>query len=123
MSAVTVQQMTQRVAALLDERLLARGDGLEAKLRHSGRRLPRKVRAAAGRLAQAQARSGVPKLLLLVDEGAVARDYDICVRYLTTLNPSRGAMAAVVRVAASVAVGLLVLAVVAVGFFYAQGGV
>ncbi len=123
MSAVTVQQMAQRVTALLDERLLARGDGLEAKLRYAGRQLPRKVRLAAGRLALAQARSGVPKLLLMVNEGDVARDYDICVRYLTTINPLRGPVAAVVRVAASVAVGLLVLAVVAGGFFYTQGGV
>jgi hypothetical protein len=122
MSAVTVQQMSQRVAALLEERLLARGSGLEAKLRYAARQLPRRVRQAAGRLALAEARSGVPKLLLLVDEGEVARDYDICVRHLTAINPLRGPMGAIVRVAASVAVGLLVLAVVAGGFFMSRGG-
>lgn len=123
MSAVTVQQMAQRVTGLLEERLLARGDGLEAKLARVGRQLPRRVRLAAGRLAVAQAKVGVPKLLLQVDEGEVARDYDICVRHLTAINPLRGPMGAVVRVASSVAVGLLVLALMVGGFVWMQGGI
>ena len=123
MGAVTIQQMAQRVSALLDERLSARGTGLETRLRHVGRRLPRKVRLAAGRLVLAEARSGVPKLLLQVDEGEVARDYDICVRHLTALRPHRGSMATVVRVAGSVAVGLLVLALLVAGIALWQGRV
>lgn len=123
MGAVTVQQMAQRVSALLEERLLARGAGLEARLRHASRRLPRRVRQAAARLAVAEARSGVPKLLLLVDEAEVARDYDICVRHLTAINPLRGPMGAVVRVAASVAVGFLVLGLLVGGFVWLQSGV
>ncbi|MFM2388654.1 MAG: hypothetical protein RLZZ437_209 [Pseudomonadota bacterium] len=124
MGAVTVQQMAQRVNGLLEERLRARGNTLSDKLHHAGRRLPRRVRQAAGRLSVAEAKSAVPKLLLQVDEGAVARDYDTCVRHLTTINPAAGgALAGVVRVAASVAVGLLVLAVFAGGFVWLQGGV
>ena len=121
MGAVTVQQMAQRVSGLLEQRLRARGDGLEARARHAGRRLPRKVRLAAGRLAEAEAKSMVPKLLLQVHEGQVARDYDICVRHLTALTPAGGFVAGLVRVAASVAVGLLVLALVAGGIVLAQG--
>jgi hypothetical protein len=121
MGAVTVQQMAQRVNGLLEQRLRARGDGLEAKLHHTGRRLPRKVRLAAGRLALAEARSMVPKLLLQVHEGEVARDYDICVRHLSAISPSGGMMTGLVRVAASVAVGLLMLALVAGGIVWAQG--
>jgi hypothetical protein len=122
MGAVTVQQMAQRISDLLDQRLQARGAGLEARLRHSGRKLPRRVRQAAGRLVVAEARSAVPKLLLQVDEGDVARDYDICVRYLSALSPVRGSMAAVVRIAASVAVGFLVLALGVAGFVWFSGG-
>ena len=47
MSAVTILQMTQRVSALLEERLGARGRTLEDKMRKAGRRLPKKVRFAA----------------------------------------------------------------------------
>jgi hypothetical protein len=121
MGAVTVQQMAQRVSALMEERLRARGDGLEARLRHAGRRLPRKVRMAAGRLALAEAKSMVPKLLLQVDEGDVARDYDTCVRHLSAIRPAGGiVLSGVVRIAASVAVGLLVLAG---GFLLLRGSV
>lgn len=112
MGAVTVQQMAQRVADLLADRLQARGDGLDQRLMHARRRLPRRVRLAAQRLVVAEAKSAVPKLLLQVDEGAVARDYDICVRYLTRINPLHGPLAAIVRIGATVAVGLLVLALV-----------
>jgi hypothetical protein len=121
MGAVTVQQMAQRISGLLEERLRVRGDGLEARLHHAGRRLPRKVRLAAGRLALAEARSMVPKLLLQVHEGEVARDYDICVRHLSAISPVGGMTAGLVRVAASVAVGLLMLALVAGGIVWAQG--
>jgi hypothetical protein len=123
MGAVTVQQMAQRVSGLLEERLRARGDGLEAKLHHAGRTLPRRVRQAAGRLAVAEAKSMVPKLLLQVHEGEVARDYDTCVRYLSTLSPAGGMLAGMVRIAASVAIGLLVLALIAGGIVWAQGSV
>ncbi|MGL5010084.1 MAG: hypothetical protein ACRC6I_09385, partial [Paracoccaceae bacterium] len=112
MSAVTVQQMAQRVSGLLEERLLARGEGLDDKLTRVRRQLPRRVRHAAQRLAVAEAKSAVPKLLLQVDEGEVARDYDICVRYLTTISPLRGPTAAIIRVVTSVGIGLLVLALV-----------
>ena len=48
--------------------------------------LPRKVRTAAEALALAETWSHNPKLLLQVDETVVAKDYDICVRYLSNLN-------------------------------------
>ena len=111
MGAVTIQQMAQRVAALLDERMKVRGNGLEAKLRRSGRTLPRRVRLAGQRLAVASAKSQVPKLLLQVNEGDVAKDYDICVRHLSAINPLPWPLAGLLRVGSSVALGLLVLAV------------
>ncbi|MGL4322386.1 MAG: hypothetical protein ACRCS3_16120 [Paracoccaceae bacterium] len=123
MGAVTVQQMAQRVNGLLEERLRLRGNSLADKLHRAGRRLPRRVRQAAARLSVAEAKSVVPKLLLQVDEGDVARDYDTCVRHLTSVRPTGGMMTGVVRIAASVAVGLLVLAVMAGSFVWLQGGV
>ena len=51
MSAVTIQQMADRVAELLQERLSAHGVDLRARLKKAGRRLPRKVRSAGEKLA------------------------------------------------------------------------
>jgi len=86
MSAVTIQQMTERVADLMRRRLGIKGKTLTETIAKGRRLLPRKVRAAAEALAQAETWSHNPKLLLRVDETVVAKDYDICVRYLANLN-------------------------------------
>lgn len=117
MSAVTIQQMAERVAALMEDRLQARGDGLARKLKKAGRLLPRKVHQAANRLATAWVQSHNPKLLLQIDEAAVAADYDLCVRHLSAINPLLGRWRGVMRVISSVLVGLLVLGLVALAFF------
>ena len=49
MSVVTVQQMADRVAALLAERLRVKGDTLEARLARAGRRACRAACARPGR--------------------------------------------------------------------------
>ena len=51
MSALTIQQMADRVAQLLKERLGLGGKGLAAKMKRAGRLLPRKVRDAGKQLA------------------------------------------------------------------------
>ena len=53
MAGASTQQMADRVAQLLEERLRLRGKGLDEKLRRGGRLLPKKVRAAAEVLVRA----------------------------------------------------------------------
>lgn len=108
MSSISIQQMADRVAALMEERLGARGTGLEAKLKSRGRALPRKVRQAASDLARSAAMAQNPKLLLQIDHDTLARNYDICLRHLTGLKPRTGWRDHVLGLAASV-VGTLVL--------------
>ncbi len=112
MSAITIQQMADRVAGLLEDRLQAQGADLAAKLRKVRHLLPGRVRQAADRLARAGVDSHNPKLLVRIDEGTVAADFDICVRHLTAIAPGTGFLRGVVRVAVSVGLGLLVLAAV-----------
>lgn len=108
MSAISIQQMTDRVAALMEERLGARGTGLEAKLRSRGRALPRKVRQAANGLVQAAAMSQSPKLFLQIDHETLARNYDTCLRHLTGLKPRTGWTDRVLGLVAT-AVGTLIV--------------
>lgn len=110
MSAVTIHQMADRVALLLEERLGIRGTGLAAKLRRAGRRLPRKVRIAGQNLARADEMAKTPKLLLQVDLGRVSQDYDTCARYLSGIDRRSRRMGALAGFGASVGFGLLVLA-------------
>lgn len=111
MSAVTLQQMADRVAGMMEERLRIRGKDLKTKLRRGGRLLPRKVRHAAEALADAAERGQNPKLLVQVDMGKVAQDYDICVHHLATVTQRGGLKARLIGVAATVALGLLLVGV------------
>ena len=121
MSAVTIQQMADRVAALMEERLHLRGKGLEAKVRKGGRLLPRKVRAAAELLAEASKMAQNPRLLMQIDDGAVAEAYDICVRHLGGVAAGSRRMDALVGIAGSIAFSVLVVAVLVLAVLYWRG--
>ena len=111
MGAGTIQQMANRVASLMDERLGVGGADLSAKLKKGGRLLPHKVRVAAGKLAKAADMAKNPKLLMQLDEGEVAEAYDLCVRHLGSIDRKERRIGALVGFLASVALGVLVLAV------------
>ena len=121
MSAISIQQMADRVAALMEDRLRARGTGLEAKLRARGGALPRKVRAAADELAKAAAMAQNPKLLLQIDHDALARNYDLCVRHLGGLKPRAGWMDGTLAIAASIAMSLLLVALLVIALLRWRG--
>jgi hypothetical protein len=88
MSAVAIQQMADRVAQLLEERLSLGGRDLDAKLQRGGRMLPKRVREGAELLAASAEKAKNPKLLGQIDMGAVTGAYDACLRHLTTIDPS-----------------------------------
>lgn len=111
MSAISIQQMADRVAALMEDRLGARGAGLEAKLKARGSALPRKVRLAADDLARSAAMAQNPKILLQIDHEVIARNYDICLRHLTALKPRSGLLNGTIAIAASIAMSLLLVVV------------
>ncbi len=87
MSSVAIQQMADRVAQLLDERLGIKARDLASALRKGGRALPKRVREAAELLAASAAKAKNPKLIAKIDMGAVTEAYDACVRHLTTIDP------------------------------------
>ena len=77
------------VGRLLKAGLGLRGDDLAAQLRRGERLLPRRVRAAAGRLAAAEAMLGAPKLARQLDTAALGRDAKLCIAHLTPLAQGR----------------------------------
>lgn len=82
MSAISLQQMADRVAELMETRLGIGGKGLAEKLKRGGNKLPRKVRLAASDLAKAAEMARNPKLFLQLDQAAIAEAYDLCLRHL-----------------------------------------
>lgn len=111
MSAVTIQQMADRVADLMEQKLRLRGNGLAEKTRKAGRLLPKKVRLAAQALAEASAMAQVPKLYLQMDAEKIAADYDICLRHLGAVQAGTRGKTLMVTMASGVAFSLLAVAV------------
>lgn len=121
MGAVTIQQMADRVAALMEERLHIKGRGLGEKLGRGGRRLPRRVRRAAGQLAQFSEMAKSPKLLLQVDEAQVAAAYDTCVRHLGGIGLWDRRRAMLMGMLTSAMSSLLVVGMLVVGVLIWRG--
>ncbi|MFC2966501.1 hypothetical protein [Acidimangrovimonas pyrenivorans] len=109
MSAITVQQMADRVAELMDSRLQVRGKGLAAKLQNGGRNLPRDVRANAEFLVEAATMAKNPKLLPQIDEVRVAEAYNSCLRHLTAISRHDRRKALARSIGANIAFSLLVV--------------
>lgn len=109
MSAVTIQQMADRIAGLMEERLGIRGKGLSEKLRRGGRLLPRTVRAQAKELADLAEKAKNPKLLVQIDQARVAACYDICLRHLSAQRAGSGTLRVLARVVVTVGLGLVLL--------------
>lgn len=107
MTGMATQQLADRVAQLLEDRLGIRGQGLAEKLRRGGRLLPRRVRAEAAYLARACEEARVPKLALRLDHEHITRAYDICVRYLKPLGAGARRKAMLLNLATSLAVVLI----------------
>jgi len=109
MSAVTIQQMADRVAGLMEQKLRVGGKGLAAKVRKAGRRLPKQVRVAAEALVQATEMARSARLMHQIDEELVAEAYDICLRHLGGVDVADRRRGVAVGIAASMAFSLLVV--------------
>lgn len=121
MSSVAIQQMADRVAGLLEERLKSGGRSLEAKVKRTKRALPKRVRDAALHLAQAAEKAKNPKLLAQIDMGAVSDDYDLCVRHLMTINPNSRRRDYMASIIGSLGFGVLTLILVIIAFLAWRG--
>lgn len=121
MSAISIRQMADRVAELMDQRLRVRGKSLSEKLRRGGRLLPRRVRTAARKLAEAAEAAQNPRLLVQLDMQEVARNYDLASRYLGDLGAGARRLAALLDWLARLAFILLVAGGMVIGVMYWRG--
>ena len=91
------------------------------KVRKAGRSLPKKVRVAAEYLADAQQMAQNPKLLVQLDEGEVAANYDTCIRHLGGINRGAARKSAVLGAAASAAFAIFIVMLLAIAVIYWRG--
>jgi hypothetical protein len=109
MSVITVQQMADRVAGLMEDRLRIRGKTLQDKVRRGGRLLPRKVRREAEYLAEVAVLAQHPKVQTMLDDARIAEAYDVCLRHLRDIGAKERFWAMILSIAGSLALALLVL--------------
>lgn len=89
MTVRCVEQMADRIATLMEDRLGIRGDTLADKLHRGGRRLPVRVRQAAAELALAADHARHPRLAPRIDLGRVRRAYGRCLHHLRPIGAGR----------------------------------
>lgn len=110
MSATTIQQMADRVAQLMQDRLQLKGKGLADKLRRGGRQIPRRLRKPATFLAEAEQLAQNPRLALQIDPAQVAEAYDQCLTQLAAAVRTDRRMTWLVNRLASIVLSLVALA-------------
>ncbi|GGE15458.1 hypothetical protein SAMN05421774_104281 [Gemmobacter megaterium] len=109
MGVTTVQQMADRVAMLMEQRLKVGGADLSAKLKRGGRKLPRKIRREAEYLAGVAELAQHPRVQMMLDDARTAQAYDACVRYLNPLGAGDRLAGRLLGIAGSIAFALLVV--------------
>lgn len=121
MVVVAIQQMADRIAGLMEERLRAKGNGLADKLARNRSALPRSIHAAAADLAKAAEQAQNPKLFRLLDQEATAANYDLCLRHLNGLNKWQRRRAFTESWALSLTVSLMILAALIAALLHWRG--
>ncbi|WP_114966043.1 hypothetical protein [Alkalilacustris brevis] len=121
MGQASIQQMANRVAELLEERLRLRGNGLRAKLKRGRRVLPRHVWREAEFLADSADAATDTQAYLGVDHQRVAEAYDCCVVYLNGLRGQRRLRAIILAGMGRIAVNLALLAILLLAFLRWRG--
>lgn len=120
-----VRNMADEIARLMAERFggLKRGEqpDLQVMLRRRGGALPRKLRRAAKRLAEADLHSAQPKIARQTDLPAASRAYRSLIAHLGPLGQMSRWQNRWVSFAASVVFGLLILAAVTIWLLLNQG--
>ncbi len=121
MDAAAIQQMADRVAALMDEKLHVRGRTLGDRLRRGAGKLPRAVRAEARFLESAAAQAQHPKLMVQIDDGRMAKACDACLRFLNGVDRKARRRAMLAGMASSIAFSLFVVGVLFLAVLYWRG--
>ena len=120
MDTTRIRQMTAQVSQLLADRLGARGRTLRAQV-DGARALPRRVRKAAGILAEAEMLSASPRMARRLDMAQIGRAHAACVKYLRPIGAGARARRFVLDVTVSVVFGLVVIAAAAIGLAHWRG--
>jgi hypothetical protein len=121
MTGDQINAAAEEIRQLLAERLGARGRTFDAAARRAGRRLPRRLRAEARFIAQAQDLALNPRLLRMVDPAAFARAQNALRDHLLAIDPRERRRTALLNWIAALGFYVLVTAGLVIAVLAWQG--
>jgi hypothetical protein len=121
MDADGMSEIVEELRTAFAARLGVHGHDLAAVVRRAGRMVPRRHRAAAGVLVEAERMAANPRLARLVEPARVEAAARELRDWLASVNPRDRRMARIVGVTAGIAFNLLVLAGVIVAVLVWRG--
>lgn len=121
MISKSYQERADHLAAMIEDRLGVRGNGLRAKLRRAGRSLPSDVRHQGEVLLAALDYQGNPKLARRLDERTIDRACKSIESYLSAIDPKVRRMNRLVSIFSSAALALLVTACLVIAVLVWRG--
>ena len=105
----TIHEMAEEVSTLMKERLSIRGRDLAAKLRHTGRMMPKRLKREAAYLAEAVQLSENPRLLKMIDMARAEAAHRDCLEFLKKVDAADRRKGVVLGILASLAMTFLVV--------------
>ena len=105
----TIHDMAEEVSALMKERLSIRGHDLAAKLRHTGRMMPKRLKREAAYLAEAVQLSENPRLQKMIDMERAEAGYRDCLEFLQNVDAADRRKGVALGILASLAMTFLVV--------------
>jgi len=121
MEQLDISRISDEIAKAMGEKIGAKGRGLKAKLRHSGRQLPGDVRDSIKFVIEAERKMANPKLMKQVDPLEVGRAKHAVLSYLQNADPTEATRKAAANYFSGLALNLLLLAVLIVAILMWRG--
>lgn len=118
---VTVAEMADGIADMMEARLGVGGRGLEAKLKRAGRRLPRSVRRDARMITEALPMEHSAKLQKRIDLARLEVAERRVMAHLRTIDPKERRIDAALGMLGSIAFSLIVVFGLLVGVLVWRG--
>lgn len=109
------------IRALLDTQLRIRGATLDKQIHRAGRLLPRKIRAEAAFLVQANLLVQNPKLARMIDPGRVQRAHALVAAHLRGIDPKDRLKGRLLNIAGLLAFNLLLTGGLVVAYLVWRG--
>lgn len=116
-----IHDKAAEVADLMKERLGVRGNDLGAKLRHTGRMMPKRIKRDAAYLAEACTMAENPKLSRMIDHDRINAAHLACMTFLQEVDVADRRKGVVLGILASLVLVLIVVTVMVLSVLVWRG--